>query len=93
MPPHPPLPAPNIPPRLLLRILGHVALELVHLALFGLHARNPDSFGHLPAYGFGLVGGGHGWVGFFVGGGWVCGLFVVGVNVQDLGEDWRGLPG
>jgi hypothetical protein len=32
-------------------------------------------------------------VGFFVGGGWVCGLFVVGVDVQDLGEDWRGLTG
>ena len=86
--PHPSPAPPNIPACLLLRVFCHVPLELLHLALFGFHTRNSDSFGHLPAYGFGLAGGRHGWMCFLVGGGWVGGLFVGfgGVDVEDLGE-------
>ena len=85
---HPPPATPNIPACLLLRVLCHVPLELLHLAFFGFHARNADSFGHLAAYCFGLAGGRHGWMCFLVGGGWVGGLFVGfgGVDLEDLGE-------
>lgn len=85
---HPLNPTPNIPPRLLRSILSHIPPQLLHFAFFGFDARDADAFGHLAAYGFGLAGGAHGWVGFV--GWWGAGDFVGG---EELGEGCGGWLG
>ena len=84
MPVHPLDPTPNIPLRLLRRILAHIPPDLLEFAFFWFNARDADAFGHLAADGFGLAGGAHGWVGFV--GWWGAGVFGGG---EELGESWE----
>lgn len=82
---HPLHPTPNIPLRLLRSIFPHIPPDLLHFAFFGLDARDADAFAHLAAYGFGLAGGAHGWMGFV--GWWGTGGFGEG---EELGESCSG---
>lgn len=94
MTPHSPRPAPNIPLRLLRRVLPHVPPELLHLALFGLLPRNSHALRHLAADGLGLARRAHGRVRVrFVGRGRATG-FGAGRQEGGEGEGWRvGLVG
>lgn len=85
MSPHPLNPTPNIPLRLLRRILSHVPPDLLHFTLFGFNPRDADAFGHLAAYGFGFASRAHGWVGIV---GWWRAVGFLGGG-EELGESWE----